>query len=699
MMHPGHRHRIEKKLERDGLHPAHRRRLEEKLERDDEERGAMDRLRPNVSLTRDPLRWDSLPDAPTELDYVPGFHDVGARPRWIRSALVLLVAIYALRVSTLFGNWAASPFVFGAIALAGVLVAAFYLVRRSAARAAYAALVALVFSGTLATESPFVPFFGLVLALIAVASLAGTMQRHFGDWLGAYMFAPSPFRDVWRTLWRKLSLGTHLLAAFSLFSGSSMRIPATENKDERRAAAREAPERAAYDFGFLVVVAALALAFLVLALTPIPVLGGFFALLVLGLVLGAYALLSLRSYRLANELSWDDVKEALRYARASWFSYTGGRAPGVFGSPAGSANHRLSRTAWVYRGLAASVVLLASYFPVGLLAFGPGPWEAQNDRVVERRLGADKPTLEKARAALPAETLEFAATLDDARRREYLDAAENLRFGEDLGRARARVGLDLARDPEAWPLLSAIGLTDDPVLHALALLFALALCLTVSYALFWTTVVAVAGRAAVHHYQAYASREGVYVEPRSLWAAGVERLQGSKNPVERRHLWMGMSRENEYPVLLDRELLGQHMHILGGTGSGKTSRGITPLMEQLVSRECSTVVLDLKGDMALFESARLSAERAGVPFKWFSSQSHRSTHVFNPFGQKHLHKFTDLERSEVFTKALGLDYGEGYGQSHFSRENRDVLLRCLERFPDAPSRGRPSRCDIRTGTC
>lgn len=686
MMHPGHRRRIEKKLQQDGLHPAHRRRLEEKLQRDDEERGSMGMLRPNVSLTRDPLRREELPKERTELDYAPGFLDVGDRPWWLLTAFLLLVLVHAVRSTTLFGDWASSPFVFGAIGLGGVLAAVFYLARRRTTAAVHALLVALLVGGALATDNPFVPFLATAAALIAVAALAGTMQRHFGDWLAAYMFAPMPSRRVWAAFWRRHSFATHLLAAIQRLGRAPLpSIPQAKSEEGRRAAAREAPECAAYDFGFLVVGAALLLALLVLALSPVPVIGGVFALLVFALVVGAYAFLSLRSYRFAHGLSWADIRQALRDARATWFSYQGARAPGVFWSPAGSAELRLSRTAWTYRALAASTILLASYFPVGLIAFGPGPWEQQNDRVVERRLGADKPTLESARAGLPAETIEFAATLEPLERRDYLDAAASLKFREERVRARASVGLDLARDPEAWPLLSAIGLTSDPVLHALALLFALALCLTVPYALFWTTALAIAGRAAVHHYRAYASREGDYVEPRSLWAAGVERLQNSNNELERRHLWMGMSRENEYPVLLDRELLGQHMHILGGTGSGKTSRGITPLMEQLVGPDCSTVVLDLKGDMALFESARLSAKRAGVPFKWFSSQSHRSTFIFNPFAQRHLHQFTNLERSEVFTKALGLDYGEGYGQSHFSRENRDVLLRCLERFPDVPS--------------
>lgn len=667
------------------MHPAHKRRLEKKRNRDPEGRGPMGALRPNVSLSRDPLRRDALPQEPTELDYTPDFEDHGARPRWFASAAAIVLAVFVLRASSFFGAWASSPLVFGSIVLTGVLAGAFYLRAGNRDHALLSLLIAVLVAGVLATDNPLIPFAALALALLHVAALAGTGQRHFGAWLAGHMFAPNAFRDVWRALWRRRSLADHLLIGYRSLGRSHVRAATSDDPKERLAAAREAPEAALHSQSIVVLVGALLLGFVVLVLTPIPVFAGLFALCVILLILAGYAALSLRSYQLTHDMSWAEVQAALCDARAAWFSYPGRRAPGVFQSPAGRVRHRQARTRWAYQGLTAAVILLASYFPLGPVVFGPEPWQAQNARVVEFRMGEDSPTLEKVRASTSETTAAFLANLDESTRADYLAASEALRLGEDLRQARVRYGLDVARDAETWPVLSLLGLVDRPVLHAVALVLALVLCLTVPYALFWAATLAVAGRAIVHHYKAYDSPESMYVEPRSLWAAGSERLQGSSNRLERRHLWMGLSREDDYPVLLDRELLEQHMHILGGTGSGKTSRGITPLLEQVVGSDCSAVVIDLKGDMALFEAARASAKRAGIRFKWFTSQSNRATFVFNPFMQKHMQRHSALEQAEIYTKAFGLEYGPGYGKSHFSRENRDLLLRCLERFDDVAS--------------
>ncbi|MBU0717858.1 MAG: DUF87 domain-containing protein, partial [Planctomycetes bacterium] len=72
---------------------------------------------------------------------------------------------------------------------------------------------------------------------------------------------------------------------------------------------------------------------------------------------------------------------------------------------------------------------------------------------------------------------------------------------------------------------------------------------------------------------------------------------------ERNHLLAGFNPENDYPILLSRGILREHAHIIGDTGSGKTALGITPLVAQLIGRpHTSVVIIDLKGDMALFEA-------------------------------------------------------------------------------------------------
>ena len=45
------------------------------------------------------------------------------------------------------------------------------------------------------------------------------------------------------------------------------------------------------------------------------------------------------------------------------------------------------------------------------------------------------------------------------------------------------------------------------------------------------------------------------------------------------------------------------------------------------------VIVDCKGDMAIFNTARAEAERAGRKFKWFTNRLGHSTDVFNPLSK------------------------------------------------------------------
>src|SRR5215210_5891107 len=122
----------------------------------------------------------------------------------------------------------------------------------------------------------------------------------------------------------------------------------------------------------------------------------------------------------------------------------------------------------------------------------------------------------------------------------------------------------------------------------------------------------VAGRLLTAYYDALEAKDAYEVsETTSPWDNRVERILNSSDPKECEHLFMGTSLYGDYPILLDLNLLKSHAHILGDTGSRKTSIGIAPMLAQLIAREDSSVlILDLKGDMGLFECARLEAKAA-----------------------------------------------------------------------------------------
>lgn len=48
----------------------------------------------------------------------------------------------------------------------------------------------------------------------------------------------------------------------------------------------------------------------------------------------------------------------------------------------------------------------------------------------------------------------------------------------------------------------------------------------------------------------------------------------------------------------------------------------------------SVVTVDCKVDMALFNTVRAEAERAGRKFKWFTNRPGHSAYVFNPLCER-----------------------------------------------------------------
>lgn len=175
----------------------------------------------------------------------------------------------------------------------------------------------------------------------------------------------------------------------------------------------------------------------------------------------------------------------------------------------------------------------------------------------------------------------------------------------------------------------------------------------------------------------------------------IDRIQFSSDPKEREHIYLGQALYGDGPVLLSRKLYGYHGIVRGGPGRGKTAF-LERLVTQLIAGESSEraawlesggleheptslVILDLKGEMALFNTARLEAERAGIPFRYFTFHPGQSSHVFNFFAQSHLEELSKGHISQELLQALGAEYGQAYGASFFSSINEVVLLNTLRK--------------------
>jgi hypothetical protein len=165
------------------------------------------------------------------------------------------------------------------------------------------------------------------------------------------------------------------------------------------------------------------------------------------------------------------------------------------------------------------------------------------------------------------------------------------------------------------------------------------------------------------------------------WQKFIDHLRESTNPLEQESIYLGTVAADGSPILVDRSLLREHVHFLGDTGGGKTSMGLNPLVEQLISFGDSTVImLDLKGDkletLASMEAARNHLkERTGkfLPLKHFTLKNNRATAVFNPVASVTWNRLTPIQRTDTLCGACGLHYGSDYGRAVFSAVNSCIV--------------------------
>ena len=85
----------------------------------------------------------------------------------------------------------------------------------------------------------------------------------------------------------------------------------------------------------------------------------------------------------------------------------------------------------------------------------------------------------------------------------------------------------------------------------------------------------------------------------------------------------------------------------------------------------------MKGEPSLFNTARVEAERAGIPFRYFTFLADRASHVFNFFEQSHIESMSKSHLAQELLQGLGAEYGQDYGASFFSSINEVVLLNTL----------------------
>ena len=432
---------------------------------------------------------------------------------------------------------------------------------------------------------------------------------------------------------------------------------------------RRCPEVAAYRLSFLALGAAFAFGYAVLDFTSrteraphaatFGVIGFLFALPLLWAGMNELGLSPPTDPVLAGRIAWKSLRTFVCYNRHEI------NAAGVFRFPDKFLRPKLSRD--VALGCALALLTMA------LVAVSTSSPRVYLERylLAHAEQGATRPMPKSTAEPVlsPSEKL-FISQLPSEKGATYLEAKRAERA-------------ENKRAPSSW----WEGIWTDIHTFLVSAAVVLLLCWLGPFALLLTILWFVGGRLLTAYYLALEAPDA-YERPYqptkwelaegmrevTPWDNRIERMMWSNDPLETEHFYLGTSIAGDYPFLLHEELVHRHAHILGDTGSRKTSIGVAPLLTQLIAREsCSVLIIDLKGDRSLFEAAREEAGAAGIPFKWFTNITGFSSFVFNPLRQSHVPFMTTNQLTQGILQALSLEYGEDYGRGYFSALNELVL--------------------------
>ncbi|MFA4889501.1 MAG: TraM recognition domain-containing protein [Candidatus Omnitrophota bacterium] len=104
--------------------------------------------------------------------------------------------------------------------------------------------------------------------------------------------------------------------------------------------------------------------------------------------------------------------------------------------------------------------------------------------------------------------------------------------------------------------------------------------------------------------------------------------------------FLGLSDE-KIDILVNEGILNHHLHVLGSTGSGKTSLVILPLSRQAIEKGRGCCFIDFKGDEVFKRYVQQKAEEKGKKFYYFSIDPNEASVGYNPLSSGDIHSKVD----------------------------------------------------------
>lgn len=99
--------------------------------------------------------------------------------------------------------------------------------------------------------------------------------------------------------------------------------------------------------------------------------------------------------------------------------------------------------------------------------------------------------------------------------------------------------------------------------------------------------------------------------------------------------------DDKKDIVIEEGMLTHHLHILGPTGSGKTSLVILPLAKQAIDRGRGSCFIDFKGDDVFKKYVQGKAKEKGKKFYYFSIDPDEPSIGYNPLSSGDIHSKVD----------------------------------------------------------
>ena len=548
----------------------------------------------------------------------------------------VVITLTVIFFSHLFGDLYANEITFVIVIFIGVLVALWNLLAREEwPTVLLHGLIVPVIWLVITIPALFSPSILLLIGAVASIGLADSIATHYLMWLGADPNLSNEARTTIKEAWRRR------------WSMSAAKMGSI----------------------FLLIYVVLLLLFggqIIDGVSLLIILTGMFAM-------GGTAFLVKRAGSFQSFLLFRD-------ALVSWLTYGrfGTDSPGVFQSPRGGWPIRMGMTISSFILLTSAILPFSSYFPVVFIDSDKAQWVKLYADIEDNNFSIPRLLMKWNDYQAPSfrEITLHRLTNAEALYLRRMNTASEQRFYLH----KKQLADYLESSPGAWLGLVVDGFFTFKAQFFWAALLSFLGCLVFPLFIWGIILYIVSGEML---WRIASDIEAAKEPLKNDWEGYVRRLQTSPNILAQKHIWLGNHTTEDYPILLHEDVLREHAHILGDSGSGKSALAVAPLFTQLIRKNDSTVVIiDLKGDMALFEGVR---KEAGDRFKYFTNEVKKSTYIFNPFSQLQTDNISVNQFCEVFLSALGLEHGEGYGRSYFSRVARDCLKQIISAFPDIRS--------------